>query len=111
MNYFHVRAFQSRYTSATEGQLVAAVPRSELVPSNKGGATVAYEEIDGNLHFAVAVCSDRDNFCRRIGRAVASGRLKLGVSFSVPNPGLASLRDIEQHLRKRINRYGVVDEE
>ena len=44
----------------------------------KGGATVAYDVVDGVVQFAVAICSTRDNFCRRIGRAVSEGRLKDG---------------------------------
>ena len=44
----------------------------------KGGTTVAYDFNPETriAHFAVAYCSKRDNYCKRIGRDVASGRLK-----------------------------------
>jgi hypothetical protein len=42
----------------------------------KGGKTVAYEEADGVVVYAVAKCHERDNFCRRTGRVKAEGRLK-----------------------------------
>lgn len=47
------------------------------IPATKGGATIAYiyDTPNKRIVFAVAMCSFRDNFCRRIGRAVATGRL------------------------------------
>jgi hypothetical protein len=41
----------------------------------KGGTTVAYEVDDDTIRFAVAKCSDRDNYCRKTGRSIATGRL------------------------------------
>lgn len=47
-------------------------------PLGKGGWTVAYEYIDGNIRYAFAECSKEDNFDRRLGRTIAAGRLKKG---------------------------------
>ena len=43
--------------------------------TNSGGCTVAYREVDDGIEYAVAYCSPRDNFSRKIGRAKAGGRL------------------------------------
>ncbi len=45
--------------------------------SNRGGATIAYTELDGCLCLAPAWCSAEDNFSREIGRKIASERLKM----------------------------------
>jgi hypothetical protein len=41
----------------------------------KGGITVAYDIIDGKVHYVQAQCSDKDHYCKAIGRAISSGRL------------------------------------
>lgn len=48
-----------------------------LVPTTKGGVTVAwtYDDTNRRLTYNASICSMKDNFCRRIGRAIASGRL------------------------------------
>lgn len=42
---------------------------------NKGGSTVAYIETQEGFEYAVAQCSDDDNFSKQFGRAKAAGRL------------------------------------
>ena len=55
----------------------------------KGGATVAYRrEPNGSFSYAVALCSDRDNFNRRIGRDISLGRLVKGPAVVVPEQTL-----------------------
>lgn len=48
-------------------------------PSPKGGGTVAYRFVEKPNHFGVAytvaLCSPKDRFNRKIGRAVAGGRM------------------------------------
>lgn len=46
-------------------------------PSNNGGMTVAWRaDVNSNvLVYSVARCSTKDNFCKKIGRDIASGRL------------------------------------
>jgi hypothetical protein len=58
---------------------------SALGPLSKGGATVAWKYDDANqrIVYSVALCSRKDNFCRRTGRAVSAGRLTKS-SASVP---------------------------
>lgn len=47
-----------------------------LVHACKGGATVAYWQPEpGVVLYAVAHCSPRDNYNKKIGRAIAEGRL------------------------------------
>jgi len=44
--------------------------------ATKGGATVAYWQPEpGVVLYAVAHCSPRDNYNKKIGRAIAEGRL------------------------------------
>lgn len=45
--------------------------------SNMGGATICYKEVEPNkIRFAVALCSDKDNFEKKKGRIISAGRLK-----------------------------------
>lgn len=46
-----------------------------IYPCSNGGMTVAYTEDQGVIHFAVAFCSEKDNFNYKIGRMKAAGRL------------------------------------
>lgn len=56
----------------------------------KGGATVAYrQEPNGSFSYAIAVCSERDNFNRRIGRDISLGRLVKGPAATVPENVIA----------------------
>jgi hypothetical protein len=43
---------------------------------HQGVVTVAYERRNGMIFCGFAFCSPKDPFCRRIGRAIASGRLQ-----------------------------------
>lgn len=45
---------------------------------NMGGLTVAWEvnEQNKSIRYAFAICSDRDNFNKKVGRTIAGGRLK-----------------------------------
>ncbi len=46
------------------------------VVSGKGGMTVAYREVmPGLMEYTWAACNIKDNFCRKIGRDISSGRL------------------------------------
>jgi len=44
----------------------------------KGGATVTCEfnKETGNLDFAIALCSKKDIFCKKLGRTISEGRLE-----------------------------------
>ena len=55
----------------------------------KGGITVAYDfdPYTRIARFAVAHCSKRDNYCKRIGRDVAQGRLLFGNQQAVVPEG------------------------
>jgi hypothetical protein len=45
-------------------------------PASRGGFTIAYQEIKpGLVEYSIANCSPRDNFNKKIGRDIATGRL------------------------------------
>ena len=47
-----------------------------IAPSVMGGRTVAYVDVDGHVYAALAECSMRDQFNYRLGRLIATGRLR-----------------------------------
>lgn len=53
-------------------------PRNGLNQVLPGGFTVAYRFNDayGHYEYAMSRCSPEDNFCRKIGRVKAEGRLR-----------------------------------
>jgi hypothetical protein len=64
-------------------------------PDASGGMTIAYELSgisDPHVVYAVSRCSDRDNFNKRIGRVVATGRLaRVGKCACIPYDPAVSL--------------------
>jgi hypothetical protein len=48
----------------------------DFTPHNMGGVTIAYIEHEGFVKaYAIAICSTKDNFERKIGRDKSRGRL------------------------------------
>lgn len=43
--------------------------------SGKGGATIAFREINDRIEYAIALCHIKDNYRKSYGRDKASGRL------------------------------------
>lgn len=74
-----------------------------IPPSKKGGVTIAHELIEHNqgktLILAVAQASDKDNYCRRIGRDVALDNYIQGKVFSIVVKGS------KKNIQKRIEIY------
>ena len=75
------------------------------VVCGKGGRTLAFrvKEDTDNILFAVgyAQCSPKDNFCKRIGRAIAEGRLEKApvlVEMSKEYVENNSVHDVVEHL-------------
>ncbi|MCK9369257.1 hypothetical protein M0R04_04900 [Candidatus Dojkabacteria bacterium] len=53
------------------------VLREDGTVNNMGGMTISYREVDSNtIEFAAAVCSDKDNYCKKTGRTISAGRMK-----------------------------------
>lgn len=78
------------------------------VTTKKGRrATIAYQYHDDADYISVAVaeCSTRDQFIKRIGRAIASGRLlhNGGVKFPYDVVGGTSYSHIAKFLRAGVN--------
>jgi len=49
-------------------------------PKERGGVTIAYN-VDGHVAiYAVARCSPKDNYNKRVGRAIATGRYDKAIS-------------------------------
>jgi hypothetical protein len=60
-----------------------------------GGFTVAYQEVKpGLIEYSVARCSDRDNFNKKLGRDIATGRLARGKIEIAKDIGLKEFRDM-----------------
>lgn len=54
--------------------------------SEKGGLTIAYRKLDnGDVEVGEAYCNPQDNFCRRIGRAISTGRINAGKGRIIGN--------------------------
>lgn len=63
LHFIHIRRLESD-------------PNLAHMIANKGGVTIVWELVgDDMLVFSAAWCSDEDNFCRAIGRRIASRRL------------------------------------
>lgn len=53
-------------------------------PYNTGGITIAYRDEKDHYRVAYSRCHWNDNFCKRIGRNIATGRLASGDYYNVP---------------------------
>jgi hypothetical protein len=51
---------------------------------NRGGLTIAIQQIPGRLVYTFALCATTDNFCRKTGRRIAVGRLEAGQFSELP---------------------------
>ena len=52
--------------------------------STTGGITLAIERTNSIIAFGIAVCSEKDNFCRATGRKVAAERLQTSPRLIAP---------------------------
>src|ERR1700731_667897 len=66
--------------------------------SQKGGKTFAYVATKDLVEFAMAECSSRDNYCRKTGRAIATGRLNAGKSLTIKCDGTKPIDAILQEI-------------
>lgn len=81
-NFFHYR-IRWRYVDDDTGPVYT---------DPTGGATAYFkiesEDQEHTLTFAIAICSPKDNFCRRLGREIAYGRYLCDqvetINFSCP---------------------------
>lgn len=65
------------------------------IVATHGGATVAYQEVKpGLIEYSVARCSDRDNFNKKLGRDIATGRLAAGKVEIAKDLSLKEFRDM-----------------
>lgn len=77
---------------------------------NHGGHTVAFRTIGGNIvEYAVARCHENENFNKRLGRTIASGRLGRGrgttivaIDYTELTPGEVA-RLIDQRVAADLN--------
>lgn len=74
--------------------------------SRSGGLTIAYTNLEkgstGEVTYAIARCSPKDNFSRRLGRRIAEGRLDKGMSDKVYSNS-SKYADIVQAILDDIN--------
>lgn len=70
--------------------------------NNKGAVSIGYI-IEGNkCTYTIAHCNPRDNFCRRIGRAICAGRLEKALAKDLKFKEFESREELKQFL---INTY------
>ncbi len=63
-------------------------------PATHGGMTVAYQEVKpGLIEYSIARCSTRDNFNKKLGRDIATGRMACKPSTAV-NLSMKEFRDM-----------------
>lgn len=75
-----------------EQQLVTA--RNPRGISNRGGATICYENQDGlGLKVSLARCHPTDNFNKRLGRAKAMGKFQGGRTHEIACFDVESLKE------------------
>ena len=56
-------------------------PFNHFEYSTTGGITLAIERANNIVAYGMAICSDKDNFCRATGRKVAAERLQTSPSL------------------------------
>lgn len=52
-------------------------------PLSKGGITFAYDIQGDQIRYTMSKCNDKDHYNKKIGRAIASGRLAKGIGVTV----------------------------
>jgi hypothetical protein len=73
---------------------------------NKGGVTVCYQKTPEHFTYSLAYCNLKDNFNRRLGREISSGRFNAGYAWIHPvevGEDLSML--LEKHVLKRIETH------
>lgn len=65
LKYYHMRRKTSKLESVKN-------PRGIMA---KGGITVAIVDDNGKKTVAIALCSDKDNYSKKIGRKITLGRI------------------------------------
>lgn len=74
MRFLHVRNYvDSDFYDPIEDVYYTAQKLLE-----KGGCTFAYKVTDNKIQVSKALCSPRDNYCKHIGRDIATGRFIKG---------------------------------
>ena len=64
-------------------------------PASRGGFTVAYQEVKpGLIEYSRATCSTRDNFNKKLGRAIATGRLVNSKTGEISGITVKEFRDM-----------------
>ena len=64
-------------------------------PASRGGFTVAYQEVKpGLIEYSIATCSTRDNFNKKLGRDIATGRLVNNKVSEIAGVTVKEFRDI-----------------
>ena len=67
-------------------------------PCPQGGLTVAFvPSNDNEVWVGLAKCSERDNFCKHTGRAIAKGRLENG-KYHVVKTNQTSIKETVNNL-------------
>lgn len=67
----------------------------DFEPASRGGSTIAYQEVKpGLIKYSTARCSSLDNFSKKIGRDVATGRLTSGKVETITGVSVDEFREL-----------------
>lgn len=81
---------------------------------NRGGVTICYEKTPTHFTYSLAYCNLKDNFNRRIGREISSGRFRGGWFWVIPLHPDQDIRDaldqkvlikIKEHLDPNVSGF------
>ena len=75
-------------------------------PTSRGGATIAFEEVEGGIVWEATECSLQQNFCRKIGRNVTTGRIRIS-GYSEFTPGETAEEFVDNVFKDWFNRCNV----
>lgn len=101
--FIHLRKGWSESSFDETGGLVFV---DHLLPH--GGATLAFEQDGTIVRYSYALCSDRDNYDKSLGRTIAAGRLHRG-NGHVRSVELTSLSDGSAEYYRNLERAVVED--
>lgn len=88
VKYIHLRVYKDEHST---------------VPEAKGGITFAYDITGDTINFTTSTCNARDHYNKKIGRAIAGGRLACnkGVSLLSTDPNRTATEVILNHFTQR----------
>lgn len=101
MKYIHLRIFN-------DPALIRNNRKVRSFPKAHGGITIAYQKQNNNEYkVAFAICSEKDNYCKRTGRDEATKHMLNGKTITmhlnnVSSKPLQIIDNLERHYKYKI---------